>query len=183
MPQRTSRQSAALRLNRSKSPATEDEENTPPDGTLLPASGSTQKKKNPKKTLAVQMAEKESRIIELEATVSQLSSDLLHLQTTHNIIFLEHQSLLAQKRDLSSTNHSLNCLKRKAVTAFSEELNKKQKRIRRLEREREATQEDHISTQSTLLNSLEDKTLHITRLLHDINSANNNITTSHLATL
>ncbi|KAJ7791166.1 hypothetical protein B0H14DRAFT_2625356 [Mycena olivaceomarginata] len=98
MPQRTNRQSTAHRLNQSKGSVSDNDENTPPDSTLRPASISTRKPKKPKKTLTVQVAETESRIVELEAAVAELSSDLLRLQATHNKLSLEHQSNSDQAR-------------------------------------------------------------------------------------
>lgn len=164
MPQLTKRQSTAHRLNQSKASVSDDDQNGRPDSTLPPASISTRYPKKPKKTLTVQVAEKESRIMELEATVSELSADLLCLQTTHDTLSLQHLSLLAQRRDLSMANQSLNNLKRKATTAFNEELSKKRKRIRRLELERDTNKDNHTMTLESLRNDLRDSTVHITRL-------------------
>lgn len=143
------------------------DENTPPDDPELPT--------GKPKTLKAQLIEKDAIIANLEAIVSELEADLLQLRMTQESLEEENQNLSARNLILSLANKSLNTLKRKAETSLTEELTKKHKRVRRLEREREDRQEKDRSRTSTLQHSFEDQAHHISQLELDLTSAKSHI--------
>ncbi|KAJ7848546.1 hypothetical protein B0H13DRAFT_1906688 [Mycena leptocephala] len=87
------------------------------------------------KSMKAQIVEKDLRITELESITSALRNEVSHLQSTVQHVKSEHTTLLEKHRILTIANRSLVSLKRKAETNSREELARRQKRIRRLERE------------------------------------------------
>ncbi|KAJ7118170.1 hypothetical protein C8R44DRAFT_625985 [Mycena epipterygia] len=79
----------------------------------------------------------------------------------------ENQTLRTRNLVLSLSNTSLNGLKRKAETHLTNELNKRHKRVKRLEREREIKQDMNSTTLSNLQDALDKKSKHIMQLEHD----------------
>ncbi|KAJ7673621.1 hypothetical protein B0H17DRAFT_1140834 [Mycena rosella] len=123
------------------------------------------------RTLKTQIIERDARIAELEVTVSELTADLHHLRNTHELLCSEHQTLLGHKGDLSLVNSSLNSLKRKAQTTFTEELAKKQKQIKRLETARDTEQDATELAISSLKADLVKKSHHRNRLERELSLA------------
>ncbi|KAJ7810141.1 hypothetical protein B0H14DRAFT_2607536 [Mycena olivaceomarginata] len=127
---------------------TSGDENDPPAPLVL----SNAKRNTWKSVFVSQIAEKDAEIArnaalitELESRVSRLEADLLqfHIEHQHlveslterrNDLEAQNRSLLTETRSLG---RSLGQRKRKAETAFGTELVRKQKRIKRLENERD----------------------------------------------
>ncbi|KAJ7124027.1 hypothetical protein C8R43DRAFT_899318 [Mycena crocata] len=146
----------------------------------MPLAPTTAKSKRPRITQKAQIAEKDAKIAELTTLNSALSADLLQLQNDHTQFSIAHQALLDRTRGLSLANKALNCLKRKAQTAFDDELGKKTKRIKRLERERDAKKKDSIMASSGLQNALDDSSVRIAQLEQSIVSVNTKITSKNI---
>ncbi|KAJ7437330.1 hypothetical protein FB451DRAFT_1416903 [Mycena latifolia] len=172
------RRVAALRANHAwndkDDSGSSDDENIPPDG--LPFSQDPPRHKPT--TLRSQIAEKDARIAELEATISGLQTDFLALQHAHNQLRLEHTTLLQTNQTISCANTALKTLKRKADSEHTEELGRRQKRIKRLELERANNQQQNLSTISGLQSSLHDSSAQIARLKLDLASAISRINSS-----
>ncbi|KAJ7432435.1 hypothetical protein FB451DRAFT_1420594 [Mycena latifolia] len=172
------RRVAALRANHARNDkddsGSSDDENTPQDG--LPLSQNPPRHK--RTTLRSQIAEKDARIAELEVTISGLQTDFLALQHAHNQLRLEHTTLLQTNQTISCANTALKTLKRKADSEHTEELGRRQKRIKRLELERASKQQESISTISGLQFSLHDSSAQIARLKLDLVSAISQINSS-----
>ncbi|KAJ7485528.1 hypothetical protein FB451DRAFT_1127711 [Mycena latifolia] len=176
MPRPKRRQGLTHHLNHGASSSSDDEENISPEDLPIVVDGSRSKSPIPPKTLKAQITEKDTRIAELEGLVSALSAHRLQLQVAHDQLSLDNQNLRHQKRTLVVANTSLNCLKRKAETTFHAELNKRHKRIKRLERERTTKQEGNTATLSSLQDTLNENSMHIFQLQRDLASANKLLT-------
>ncbi|KAJ7436598.1 hypothetical protein FB451DRAFT_1453881 [Mycena latifolia] len=176
MPRPKRRQGLTHHLNHGASSSSDDEENISPEDLPIVVDGSRSKSQIPPKTLKAQITEKDTRIAELEGLVSALSAHRLQLQVAHDQLSLDNQNLRHQKRTLVVANTSLNCLKRKAETTFHAELNKRHKRIKRLERERTTKQEGNTATLSSLQDTLNENSMHIFQLQRDLASANKLLT-------
>ncbi|KAJ7429344.1 hypothetical protein B0H11DRAFT_1768396 [Mycena galericulata] len=162
---RTAREAAGARfdLDEEKSDSSDDDTSIPPSVTVP----STSKPK----TLKAQILEKDDRITELETAISDLQTELLHLRTDHHRLQLDHDALLRSQTVITLANKSLKSLKRKAETTFTEELRSKQKRIKRLEREREVKEGNNAAAVSSLHYTLEADTVHIAELEVNLASA------------
>ncbi|KAJ7442804.1 hypothetical protein B0H11DRAFT_2251262 [Mycena galericulata] len=171
MPHRTNRQNVAHRLNRRHVSSPDNEENTPLADSSVLAEGSTRKINVQKLTPKAQIVQKDIKIAELEAIVSQLSAEVLRLQHDYDALSHENKNLIDQKQSLSLTNKCLKSLKRKADAELTEELTKRRKRIKRLERDRNVKQDKDSATLSTLNSALDEKSTHITQLEHSLASA------------
>ncbi|KAJ7469640.1 hypothetical protein FB451DRAFT_1038781 [Mycena latifolia] len=180
MPTRSRCQSVAHRLNHRDTSSGDDDENVPSDDLPIPENNAQRSPRTPKKTLKAQIIEKDARIAELENIVSRLATDLENLQNIHNELSLEHQALLIQMEHLSLTTGTLKTLKRKAEATLTDELTKKHKRIKRLERERDVKQHRSITALSNLNATIDHKSTHIAQLQHDLASANNHILSQDL---
>ncbi|KAJ7705399.1 hypothetical protein B0H17DRAFT_1037845 [Mycena rosella] len=95
-----------------------DDENTRP----MLLTDSTSKQATQRPTLRAQLTGKDTKIAELQAVNLRLSVEIHQLRIDHERLSSAHDILLDHKRSLSVTNRSLNSLKRKAQTAFDEEL-------------------------------------------------------------
>ncbi|KAJ7903753.1 hypothetical protein B0H14DRAFT_2554995 [Mycena olivaceomarginata] len=86
-------------------------------------------------TLKVQILERDSLISLLETQVSALEAEVLELRNSCDqatkFLLRRTETLVEQNRNLSLTNSSLKSLKRKAETALTQELAKRQKRIKK----------------------------------------------------
>jgi hypothetical protein len=160
------RQKSALRASQSRGIPPSDsghhDENTPPDD---PNHGPDPPTDKPK-SLRAQIIERDSRIAELEAINSGLEAEVLRLRAELHQLHGTHASLLERHTTISTQNRSLRSLKRKADATHSEELTRKHKRIRRLERERDA-KADTLSAPEDIL---EHKTKELAQLQHSLTS-------------
>ncbi|KAJ7498270.1 hypothetical protein B0H11DRAFT_2381503 [Mycena galericulata] len=73
-------------------------------------------------SLRSQIAEKDTKITELEATVSALQAELISLQHANDHLRLDYSSLIQEKQTISRMNTALRTLKRKADMTHIEEL-------------------------------------------------------------
>ncbi|KAJ7916602.1 hypothetical protein B0H13DRAFT_1871061 [Mycena leptocephala] len=120
-----------------------DDENTPTDPIdQLPPTN--------KKTLKAQLIEKEARITELEGIISHLEADARRLQDSLDSVQITYKTLLENYTTISIANKSLKSLKRKSDSSHREELAKRQKRIKRLERERDVRADSNLATAENL---------------------------------
>ncbi|KAJ7473578.1 hypothetical protein B0H11DRAFT_2236415 [Mycena galericulata] len=171
MPHRTNRQNVAHRLNRRHVSSPDNEENTPLTDSSVLAESSTRKINVQKLTPKAQIIQKDIKIAELEAIVSQLSAEVLRLQHDYDALSHENKNLIDQKQSLSVTNKCLKSFKRKADAELTEELTKRRKRIKRLERDRNVKQDKDSATLSTFNSALDEKSTHINQLEHSLASA------------
>jgi hypothetical protein len=159
----SSRQAASTRHHPD---TTDDESGTPDDTNPVP---------NPPPgrppSLRVQLLEKEARISDLEAINSGLEADLSRLHTDYDDLRDDHNALLERFRTLSSNHTSLKSLKRKSEDALEDELVKKQKRIRRLERERAVAAECVDKTVCALESQLDGKSREIQCAEHQLTAS------------
>ncbi|KAJ7318186.1 hypothetical protein DFH08DRAFT_820191 [Mycena albidolilacea] len=107
-----------------------------------------------------------------EAINSGLEADLSRLRTDYDDLCDDHNALLEQFRTLSSNHTSLKSLKRKSEDALEDELVKKQKRIRRLEREHAVAAERVDKTVCALESQLDGKSREIQRTEHQLTASN-----------
>lgn len=152
MPRQRKRQRHGHLLQDPDSFPSSDDENTPP----APPDITLSAPKPKRTTLGTQILEKDAKIAILEANISARQEDLIQLRKTHEEsiegLGADYRKLLGRNGLLSLANKSLNTLKRKAESHLTEELAKKHKRIRRLERDRRCKQEK----EGTLISSLQD---------------------------
>ncbi|KAJ7930160.1 hypothetical protein B0H13DRAFT_2309848 [Mycena leptocephala] len=150
---------------------TSDEENTPPQP-KSPPSGK-------RKTLKQQVIEKDGIIAQLEGVIAGLQSDILELRRTHrdSLRSISHanETLSARNQLLYATNQSLATRKRKAETALSEEITRKHKRIKRLERDRESKAEAADVSLGGMKDQLSTAFKEIERLDRDLAQATSHI--------
>ncbi|KAJ6489318.1 hypothetical protein C8R47DRAFT_1071666 [Mycena vitilis] len=102
MAPRSKAQAAALqRLNGSRNtrPSLDDENTPPADLDSGIGTDTSISKKSP--SLRAQIIEKEDKILQLEATVAQLSADLLQLQKAYDRLSSLNQTLVDSKKALS----------------------------------------------------------------------------------
>ncbi|KAJ7323951.1 hypothetical protein DFH08DRAFT_711666 [Mycena albidolilacea] len=146
---------------------TNDESGTPDDTNPVPNPPSGRPP-----SLCVQLLEKEARISDLEAINSGLEADLSRLRTDYDDLRDDHNALLERFRTLSSNHTSLKLLKRKSEDALEDELVKKQKQIRRLERERAVAAERVDKTVCALESQLDGKSREIQCTEHQLTASN-----------
>ncbi|KAJ6580301.1 hypothetical protein B0H10DRAFT_1962585 [Mycena sp. CBHHK59/15] len=143
-------------------------ENVDPESLPTAVDATPETPKPPSRSLKAQITEKEIIIAQLEARVSALEAEVLQLRQARDVaaesLSLKNKNLLDRNQVLSLTNKSLNSLKRKAETTLSEELTKRHKRIKRLENEWSARQEETAA----LISGLEDDLDAEIRLLHTL---------------
>ncbi|KAF7333104.1 hypothetical protein MVEN_02375700 [Mycena venus] len=151
--------------------ASSDNENEPPSDDQTPVHPPSRKRK----TLAAQISEKDERITELETTIADLESSLRQLQYDFDSLQEEHSALVTKNEATSLAHKSLSILKRKADATFSDELRKKQKRIRRLENDRE-TKAESFSTEITALeDTLDERSRLLAGLEHELAASRTDI--------
>jgi DNA repair exonuclease SbcCD ATPase subunit len=147
-----------------------DDENTPPgDPKPIPDAPPPLGRKS--KTLRSQIIEKDSRITELEAIISGLETELSHVRSDLNHVRADHEILRQQCSSIKVECRSLKSLKRKAELDAKEDLEKKHKRIRRLEHARDVKTQQTTAILSDLGATVNDQTEEITKLLADLSSA------------
>lgn len=174
MPFPTKRQSLASKnLNQRHlgTSSADDTENTHPDDFPSLTQTTTTKSKKSNLSLKAQIIEKDARIAELEANLSELTAELGQLRVAHDGVCETNRIIEAKKCSISTNNQYLNSLKRKA----DDEVAKKQKRIKRLERERDLKKEKTTSTLTDFDNTLYDKSARISHLQRDLDSASSHI--------
>ncbi|KAJ7442078.1 hypothetical protein B0H11DRAFT_2251704 [Mycena galericulata] len=148
-----------------------DAENIPPDDSpahIPPTVGKP-------KTLRAQLVEQDVYIAELETTNTALQAQILELRETHTAalksISADNKKLISRNEMLSLSTSSLKNLKRKA----EEELTKKHKQVKRLERERFTKDNMNTDKLSAFKNTLNEGSREITKLRHDLASANDQL--------
>ncbi|KAJ7920104.1 hypothetical protein B0H13DRAFT_1867876 [Mycena leptocephala] len=147
MPRGTKQQNSVLHARQFRHRTSgSDNENEPPSDDETPVHPPSRKRK----TLAAQISEKDERITELEVTIPELECSLRRLQYDFDALQEEHPALVTKNEATSLAHKSLSTLKRKADATLSDELRKKQKRIRRLENDRD-TRAESISTEIAAL--------------------------------
>ncbi|KAJ7711060.1 hypothetical protein B0H16DRAFT_1900781 [Mycena metata] len=149
----------------------DDTENTHPDDFPALTETTTTKYKKSNLSLKVQIIKKDARIAELEANLSELTTELGQLRVAHDGVCEANRIIQAKKCSISNNNQYLNSLKRKA----DHEVAKKQKRIKRLERERDLKKEEATSTLANFDNTLYDKLARISHIERDLDSARSQI--------
>jgi predicted nucleic acid-binding Zn-ribbon protein len=153
--------------------------NIPPDPSPITIDDVPEPSKKSPQSLKVQILERDSLISLLETRVSALEAEVLELRNSGDqatkSLSRRTETLVERNRDLSLTNSSLKSLKRKAETALTQELAKRQKRIKRLERECSSVNNGSIASISGLKEELEQKSAHITQLERDLDSAHTHI--------
>jgi chromosome segregation ATPase len=128
-----------------------DDENTPPANMQLLSDRSGGKAK----TLRVQLVEKDARILELEAVIAALKLDVSRLQDQNLLLTSDNSTLLQENTNILLDNMSLNSLKRKADSTHTEELRGRNKRIKRMERERAVKKDTNAEVFEALKDSLD----------------------------
>ncbi|KAJ7724715.1 hypothetical protein DFH07DRAFT_971112 [Mycena maculata] len=136
----------------------------PPDQPSLPLNHSVEKAKS----LKAQIIEKDQRITDLDAIISGLNADTHQLQNQLSSLRLVHDALSEHNRTISIAHNALTSLKQKADTQFTDELGKRHKRIKRLERERDARDEANRLTVTNLHEDLGAEVKVISKLQHDL---------------
>jgi DNA repair exonuclease SbcCD ATPase subunit len=148
-----------------------DNENEPPSSDQTPAHPPSRKKK----TLAAQISEKDERITDLEATIAELTSSLQQLRNDFHALQEDHSALVTKNATTSLAHRSLNTLKRKADAAFLEEVRQKQKRIRRLENDRDRRADSSSNEIENLESRLDEKSQLLVRLEHQLTTSREDI--------
>jgi chromosome segregation ATPase len=153
---------------------------------LSPIQPSETSKKPTRETVKSQIAHKDIQIASLESTVTKQNLDFLELQKScaHNVssVTIQNQDLLEENRALALANQFLNSLKRKSDSGLKEELARRQKRVRRLERDSEQKKTKYTDLLADLETRLAEKTSHIAHLEDTLTSRDNNIL-SHVHTI
>jgi chromosome segregation ATPase len=153
---------------------------------LSPIQPSETSKKPTRETLKSKIAHKDIQIASLESTVTKQNLDFLELQKScdHNVssVTIQNQDLLEENRALALANQSLNSLKRKSDSGLKEELARRQKRVRRLERDSEQKKTKYTDLLADLETILAEKTSHIAHL-EDILTSRDNDILSHVHTI
>ncbi|KAJ7456357.1 hypothetical protein B0H11DRAFT_2244041 [Mycena galericulata] len=168
MGRRTKRQAFANRhLNHSEPDSETDDENITPGDSEVPKLIPD----NKPKTLRVQLIEKDAQITELERSMSVLREDLRHQRGSVKSLDTDNKNLRHRNDVLFLTNKSLQTLKRKAESNLMDELTKKHKRVKRLERDRDTKNSKNINALSSLNDDLIQKTNEIHQLRQDLESA------------
>ncbi|KAJ7167103.1 hypothetical protein C8R46DRAFT_1219483 [Mycena filopes] len=127
------------------------------------------------KSLTSQLAEKDARIFELEAIVDRFRTENLQLQADLRSLRSRYETLSGRHSTLSLEKNALQCLKRKSDALQSEELGRRQKRIRRLERERNVKEAKKMDSLFDLQTALDDKSADIEQLNRRLSSASTHI--------
>ncbi|KAF7371839.1 hypothetical protein MVEN_00040700 [Mycena venus] len=151
------------------------DENEAPDPVLPFADIASQPPKPPPRSLRSEITEKGIIIVQLEARISVLETELSHLRNTHHksveTLSRDNRCLLDRNQLLSATNKSLTSRKRKAERELSEEIARKQKRIRRLERDRESKADVSNASVQDIQDRLDTALTEIGRLNRDLAQA------------
>ncbi|KAJ7237982.1 hypothetical protein C8J57DRAFT_1727742 [Mycena rebaudengoi] len=163
---RASQANAAQRANQAEDDS--DDENLPP---APPADVSGGKPK----TLRAQLTERDAQILQLEATIVALRTDIFQLREHNLRLTRDHSLLLQSNSQLSSANKSLNSLKRKTDTMFLEEVRDRNKRVKRLERQREVKKNEANDILETMEESLNDSLMLVAELDSDLSLAASDI--------
>ncbi|KAJ7930355.1 hypothetical protein B0H13DRAFT_2264173 [Mycena leptocephala] len=154
-------------------------ENEAPDPLSITVDAVPKPPKPPSRSLKTQIMEKDIRIGQLETRISALETELSHLRDTHHeaikCLSRDNCSILDRNQLLCATNKSLASRKRKAERELSEEITKKHKRIKRLERDREANAEASNVSLEGIQHRLDATFDEIKQLKRDLAQANNHI--------
>ncbi|KAF7367729.1 hypothetical protein MSAN_00836800 [Mycena sanguinolenta] len=176
MPPPSKRQAIGRKVGTSKG---YHDENTPLDTAPVAVNETVEAPKPLSRSLKVQIQEKDAIISRLEARICVLETELSALRNVHHeaieTFSKQNQDLSERNQNLSLTNRSLKSLKRKAEESMSREVAKRQKRIKRLERERTTAKDDNTALILGLEAELEERTVDITGLQVALTSARNDI--------
>ncbi|KAF7361574.1 hypothetical protein MSAN_01191400 [Mycena sanguinolenta] len=176
MPPPSRRQAIGRKVGTSKQ---QHDENIPLNTTPVAVDDAAEAPKPLSRSLKVQIQEKDVIISRLEARISALETEISALRNARDeameTFSKRNQTLLERNQNLALTNRTLKSLKRKAEESLTQELSKRQKRIKRLERERTTAKDGATALISDLEADLDEKKADVTGLEAALTSARSDI--------